>query len=298
MKIKRKLTKTKWGGYQYSPLPSNEELQQYYGKRYYNEDLGSYSAQYTEEQIMWWRVRAELVAMPLENARPRGERGAFLDVGCGEGWLMAAMYKRGHAVRGFDFSEVGISRWHPYLLPYFTQGNIYALLGEQCALGGCYDIIFLGNVIEHVISPEDLVQKINTLLAPNGVFVVVAPNDFSDLQMHLLNIGAAEEPWWLSFPDHLSYFNHNSMKYFLEDMGFTIRKVVGDFPVEFNLFSSLTNYVKDRSVGQKIHQRRMRVENYLFDLDPQKLLDIYTTLGTMGVGGNIIYYCSRKNGEK
>jgi 2-polyprenyl-3-methyl-5-hydroxy-6-metoxy-1,4-benzoquinol methylase len=296
MFAEKTLHKTKWGFYQYAPLPSSQELEEYYRDKYYQEGLGSYATRYDEEEIMWWRVRAELIAMTLEELYTP-PNPSFFDIGCGEGWTLDAMRKRGYAVRGVDFSKAGITRWHEHLLPYFTQGNIYALLEEHAEANNHYDVIFLGNVIEHVINLEALLQKIKKLLTPKGILTIVAPNDFSDLQMHLLKARAAEQPWWLSYPEHLSYFNSDSMRCFLEDMGFIMIKTVGDFPGEFNLFSDLTNYVQDRSVGPEIHRRRMRIDNYLFGIDARKLLDIYTILGSMGIGRNLIYYYKLTNNK-
>jgi 2-polyprenyl-3-methyl-5-hydroxy-6-metoxy-1,4-benzoquinol methylase len=291
------LIKTKWGFYQYAPLPSSEEMEEYYSRRYYQEGLGSYATHYDEEEIMWWRVRAELIAAAVGELF--ADPGAsFLDVGCGEGWMLDAMHKRGYKVQGFDFSRAGIAKWHEYLLPYFIQGNIYNLLEQHFKSDERYDVIFLGNVLEHVVNPEELLRKIKQLLSPQGILIIVVPNDFSDLQLHLLEINAAMQPWWLAYPEHLSYFNSDSMKNLLEDVGFILHKIVGDFPGEFNLFSDLTNYVQDRSAGPQIHRRRMRIDNYLFGIDSRKLLDIYTILGSMGVGRNLIYYCSLADKHK
>lgn len=298
MTAKRNLIKTKWGGYQYSPSPAVEELEEIYSKRYYQERIGSYSPHYTEEEILWWQVRAELIVMALEKMEGiNSPVPSLLDVGCGEGWLLDAVYKRGYAVKGFDFSNAGISKWHPHLLPFFSQGDVYSLLEEDCSAGKRYDAIFLGNVIEHVVAPDVLLQTLKKLLSPDGILIVVAPNDFSDLQAHLLDVGAVEKPWWLSYPEHLSYYNKNSMECFLGDAGFVLKKVAGDFPAEFNLFSDLTNYVIDPSVGPQTHKLRVRIDNYLFNLDPQKLLDIYAILGSMGVGRNLIYFSSLRSCE-
>ena len=40
------------------------------------------------------------------------------------------------------------------------------------------DIIHLGNVIEHVLNPEDLLKKIKNILSSNGILICTFPNDF------------------------------------------------------------------------------------------------------------------------
>lgn len=299
MKSKQALHRTKWGFYQYIPPPSKQVLEEHYSKKYYQQGMGSYSTHYTEEEITWWHVRAELIAMALDQVQnTKSANLSLLDVGCGEGWLLDAFYKRGYAVQGFDYSNAGISRWHPHLLSFFSQGDIYSLLEDECVLGKRYDVIFLGNVIEHVIAPDALLQTFKKLLSPDGILIVVAPNDFSDLQKYLLDRGAADQPWWLSYPEHLSYFNQDSMKAFLDEAGFELKRITGDFPIELSLLTDLTNYVRDPSVGPQTHKLRMRIDNYIFKQDKNKLLDIYSILGSMGVGRNLIYFSSpRVEGE-
>ena len=56
-----KLIKTKWGFYQYDPLPSEKELQEYYEKKYYQEGLGSYEVVYSQEELAYFRLKAALI---------------------------------------------------------------------------------------------------------------------------------------------------------------------------------------------------------------------------------------------
>jgi 2-polyprenyl-3-methyl-5-hydroxy-6-metoxy-1,4-benzoquinol methylase len=287
------LVKTKWGFYQYQPSPTKDELCQYYTDRYYQEGFGSHLPEYDQEEIQWNKARAELIVLGMESLRQVSGFSA-LDVGCGEGWLFDALHARGAFVCGMDYSRIGIERWHPHLLPCFTQGDLYSLLEERCGRSEQIDMVFLGNVIEHVVDPENLLRRIKNLLAPSGLLVIVAPNDFSDLQEQLMAQGQADAPWWLGYPDHLSYFSGVTMRSFLTDMGFDLRLVSADSPIEFNLLTEQTNYVKDRTRGPDAHRRRMRIDNYLFGKSPEALFSIYRTLGSIGVGRNLIYYCSAK----
>jgi len=48
---------TKWGFYQYNPLPEEKELEEYYANKYYQEGRGSYEVSYLDEEIAWYRLR-------------------------------------------------------------------------------------------------------------------------------------------------------------------------------------------------------------------------------------------------
>jgi SAM-dependent methyltransferase len=205
------------------------------------------------------------------------------------------MYNHHYKVRGIDFSSYGIEQQNPHLAQFFSEGNIYAEIQNIYERNELFDVIFTGNVIEHIISPENFLIGIKKILQPQGLLIIVAPNDFSELQNHLLEIGNAENPWWLAYPDHISYFTYDSMRNFLTEFGFEIKVCLGDFPMELALFSDLTNYVKNRSVGPGVHQLRVNIENYIFDKDPQKLIELSILFGNLRIGRNLIYFCERSN---
>ena len=288
------LQKTQWGFYQYSPVPSSETLREYYAKKYYQEGLGSYSQSYSDEQVKWWNVRAELIAMMAQQIFPFQPEQTFLDIGCGEGWTMNAMASRGYAVQGFDYSDFGIKKWNQQLLDSFSQGDIYDLLDTCVTEYKVFDIILLGNVIEHVPHPEKLLLSIRSVLSEQSLVIIVAPNDFSDLQSEIITNGFVDEPWWLCYPDHISYFNKNSMYNFLGSLGYSIHGTLGDYPIEYALYSKHTNYAQNRSVGPCVHELRVRHDNYLFGKSPDALLEYYKLLGSIGEGRDLIYFCSQK----
>ncbi len=81
------------------------------------------------------------------------------------------------------------------------------------------------------------------------------------------------------------------MQSFVEDLGFTLRAVVADPPIDFNLFSDDTNYVKDKSKGKELHFVRIHTDNFLARIDREKLLQTREILGEMGIGRGLTYYC-------
>jgi hypothetical protein len=127
---------------------------------------------------------------------------------------------------------------------------------------------------------------------PKSLLVIVAPNDFSPLHKLLLKQKKIPRKFWLSYPDHLSYFNKESMCNLLGDLGFKIHTVVADNPVDLNLLNDNSNYVVDPNKGRNVHFYRLRVDNFLGSIGPEKLLKLYEVLGSMGVGRDLNYYCT------
>jgi 2-polyprenyl-3-methyl-5-hydroxy-6-metoxy-1,4-benzoquinol methylase len=287
-----RLIKTEWGFYQYDPLPSDEELNEYYENKYYQEGHGSYEVAYTDEEISYFRLKAWLIfrkASDIADIR-RGQK--LIDIGCGEGWLMDEFNRRELSVLGLDFSRYGIEKFHPYLLPFFEQGNLYKLVEEKVRAKLKFDFLVLANIIEHVRDPVKLLREVRKMMHPKSILIIVAPNDFSPLHEILLAQKKVTRKFWLRYPDHLSYFNKESMSNILTDLGFKIRSIIADNPVDLNLLNDNTNYIEDAAKGKNIHFFRIRSDNFLASLAPEKLLRIYEILGSMGVGRDLNYYCS------
>ena len=95
--------------------------------------------------------------------------GRFLDVGCGEGTMLAVAAKF-YDVVGLEPSPVAAQRAR-------KQGFevIEETLEETTLPAESFDVILLDSVIEHVASPRAALQKAHSLLAPGGVVVVVTP---------------------------------------------------------------------------------------------------------------------------
>ena len=88
----------------------------------------------------------------------------FLDFGCGEGWIANEVVKRGVATSTGDDLWTK-SNWVKFDKPTFT--NLFSDLKSEY-----YDLIILYDVIDHCDNPLDVVDKIKSLLAPNGIVYV------------------------------------------------------------------------------------------------------------------------------
>lgn len=290
-----KLIKTKHGFYQFRPLPSEKSLRDYYARKYYQNPKGtSYTVRYTSEEIKYFRLKAALIYRQVLKLRKPSRTGTFLDVGCGEGWLLDCFFKNGFKVRGIDYSSFAIRKFHPRLVSYFEQGDVNELLEKYAETGKKSDVIVIANVIEHVLDPVKLLGKIKMLLAPGGLLAIVAPNDFSPLQKYLLRKKIVSRKYWAAYPDHISYFNKETMMRFLSKQGWDVLAVVADNPVDFDLLNPDSNYVEDRSKGKNSHMRRVKTDLFLAGLSEEKLLELYTTLGSMGAGRDLTYYAGIK----
>lgn len=98
-----------------------------------------------------------------------------------------------------------------------------------------FDCITMWHVIEHIHNPQKLMQKVNSLLTKNGVFIFSTPNTDS------IGFQKGKENWFhLDAPRHFILYSSSSLQRLAKNNGFGIvekRNNWHDFPLD--LFWSL-----------------------------------------------------------
>lgn len=274
------------GGYwRVKNAPSPRELSDYYAERYYQEGRGSYETAYSDAELR--HIRAK-IALRWRLAAGRFDApGRLLDVGCGEGFVLAHGLQAGWTVAGLDFSSAGAKAQNPDILPYLRAGDLFASLADEIECGAGYEVIWLQNVLEHVIDPIKLLHDLHRLITPAGVLVVTVPNDFSRLQHEALETGRIDQAFWVALPDHLSYFGPDSLRKVGGMTGWSCERLIGDFPVDWFLFNADSNYVADRSKGKAAHHARVALETLILDADPDDATAFFSGLARIGMGRDL-----------
>lgn len=302
MNLPDTLRLNEFGFYEIKTKPSPEELREYYAQRYYQENLTTYQAEYPPEELEHingkLRLRHWVLAQLQRAGQPGGgvhqeEPGAssLLDIGCGEGWALAYFQRLGWEVLGLDFSSFSLDRFNPELREQLRTGDLYEGVQQLADNGHQYDVLWLDNVLEHVLEPAALLRLCRALVKPNGVLVVDVPNDFSSLQQHLLDTGKIDRPFWVVLPDHLSYFNQAGLRNLAQATGWRVAKVLGDQPIDLNLLNPVTNYVMNREAGKAAHQARLEQDNFLLHTAAiPAVAAYYESLAGVGLGRSIVAF--------
>lgn len=277
------------------PLPSDEDLRLHYESKYYQHTTSAtYQSNYLEPELKHIRLRADiLVSVAARVLRDIGgmKTGSptFLDVGCGEGFNLAAAAKMGMSVEGFDFSRFAIEKFHPQLMPHFRSGNAYQLLDELIEGRRRYDILLLKNVLEHVVNPERLMQRLVEMM-DRSVLAVQVPNDESALQHWLMDHNKVDRPYWFTPPEHLHYFNYESFTQFVAKFGLRVADIIADFPIEWFLMHDGSNYSRNSSAGAQAHQARIHLELLMAEAGLDRLEAFSRALAGCRQGRSFIAY--------
>lgn len=218
----------------------------------------------------------------------------MLDFGCGEGFALDFFQKRGWDVLGLDYSNFGCTRFNPHLLDKVIKGDVYEKATELIRDKIRFDVVWLKHVLEHVPDPLEALYICNQLTNDDGVLMIEVPNDFSVVQLHLLQANRINKPFWISLPDHLSYFNKEGLINICKEAGWSVMTIIADFPIDFSLFLDETNYTKKTNIGPLIHLARVEIENLLHNISIEKVNNYYEAMADLGIGRGIIGFFKKQ----
>jgi 2-polyprenyl-3-methyl-5-hydroxy-6-metoxy-1,4-benzoquinol methylase len=170
-----------------------------------------------------WSQMRETTPEHFERRRDfllsRVERGdRVLDVGCGEGWFCAALADAGVGnVLGLDVAPEAVRRArasHP-LLHFALCGESELPLEERSM-----DVVWLGEVLEHVRDGLGLLGECARVLAPGGRLLLSTPDHDWRRRLWLGLSRRAFERHFEPRADHLRFFTRGSLRALLEAAGF------------------------------------------------------------------------------
>ena len=107
----------------------------------------------------------------VERYQP--QRGRLLDVGCASGMFVAVADQAGWQVTGLEVSSWAIERAQQRC-PRATF--VTGLLEDQRFAPASFDVITLWDVLEHVHSPREAVQRVSEWLTPQGWLFLNVPD--------------------------------------------------------------------------------------------------------------------------
>lgn len=282
------VVKNPHGFFEIDPKPSKDELEAYYSKKYYQDPKGQYQNSYSDEEIKFFSNKAKVALRTISGTNASVK--SLMEIGCGEGFFADYFYNNNITdIELNDFSDVGLSNFHPHLSKFLKKVDAYQHIEEAVNENKKFDVISMDNVLEHVIDPESLLLKIKNVMHLNSVLRITVPNDFSSFQELLLNEDICTETWVIP-PDHLSYFNSANLLKFCEALGFKVYSSQCDFPIELFLTNEHSHYYNNRSLGKGAHKSRVLCTNYLVDQDIDAYISLSEAASKLQFGRDITVY--------
>lgn len=265
-----------------APLPTRHELADFYASEYYQRSVSeSYRQAYSDQQIAYKRLYARAL---LQAIGAPAQAGSLLDVGCGEGYLLAEAEVGGWDVAGIELSSYAIERFNPHVRDRVAVGDADGILSRFESEGRTFGACVLQNVLEHVLDPRQMLTGVRRILSPDAILLVTLPNDYSAIQRLLLRNGDVPREYWFAPPQHLHYFDIVAGTSFARSCGFSVIDVFADFPIEVFLLHPGSNYVRDRALGPAADGARMTMSLLCAQAGIDRYLDLCRAYAGCGIG--------------
>ncbi|WP_419908433.1 class I SAM-dependent methyltransferase [Hoeflea sp.] len=290
-----RLTRHELGFLEVAAKPSAADLADYYQNKYFQNESGNYRAAYPPEETAIIELRIDQRGARARELLSRDRPGCLLDVGCGEGFVLAAFDRLGWRVEGVDFSRAGVEAMNPAIANRVEDGDLFSILERRISEDERHDLVWLGNVLEHVLDPIRLLHLLHTLVKPGGLLVVTVPNDGNAFHDALYEGGAIPDRFWIAIPDHISYFTAESLKRTADATGWDCLDIQADFPIDLFLAHEGSNYVRDRSRGAAAHRARLQLERIIGAAGVAAAGRFYSALADVGLGRNITAFLAPRN---
>jgi SAM-dependent methyltransferase len=126
-------------------------------------------ALHTQDSMLYALARKVLVGHCY--LMPRTAGGKLLDIGCGNGWYLRSMQRRGWQPFGYEFSAPYAQELSGALgFPVFSGPE------ELRNLADAFDLVTFNFSFEHLVEPETLLRIATECLRPGGKLYLAVPN--------------------------------------------------------------------------------------------------------------------------
>jgi len=173
--------------------------------QHYNSDQSSRIQYYLDVEIADRRTFTEILHL-AEQLLP--QRGTLLDIGPNIGTCLTLARSRGWETYGVEINAEAVR----YCREKRGLNVIAGALNAHTYSENTFDIVLMGDVIEHLRDPLGLMCVVSSILKPGGVVIISTPN-IAERAARVLQITPAE---------HLYYFSPATMSDLLQKAGLDI----------------------------------------------------------------------------
>lgn len=190
------------------PFPSQDQLEEHYRRGFQGTNY-----RVAREESDVYRSAMGALADVVCRHLPPGEAPRLLDIGCFTGEFLLEMRARGAHVTGVELQREAAAIAEERLPGSIIRSDV---LDPACPLpAGGFDVVTLLGVVEHVLDPVRLLNRMGDLLRPGGKLVIQTPDAGSCL-------AASLGPLWPPYTpvEHIHFFSRRSIGIFLRERGY------------------------------------------------------------------------------
>lgn len=149
-----------------------------------------------------------------------------LDVGCSTGYFGKLLkIDKNCSVYGIDIDKDDLKKASAVLDKTLLVNLEEPNLPDEL-LKNKFDVIFFGDVIEHVLNPKNILANFRKLLKKNGIIIISVPNiAHMSIRLELLSGNFDYEPLGILDETHTKYFTYKSITQLIQESGYEISVV-------------------------------------------------------------------------
>ncbi len=202
--VKKKFTYVKCnqcGLIRIRPYPTLDELSPFYKKNVHRKHVNN-----PMKNMFIFKTRALILKMLASGNK-------FLDIGCNVGHMVGAATLVGLDATGIDISEGAIVE----AKKIWKNAHFYnEPISDFCKRGGKFDIVWCGEVIEHVIDIDEFMKSLVKLANRNAILFITTPDSGHFAVPKDISKWKELRP-----PKHLAIYNRKTIKKLFENYGFS-----------------------------------------------------------------------------
>ena len=205
------------------PIPTGSTFAAMYDDDYFANYYGGGDGVGYESSADAAIVRADAILSRVARYVPSG---SLLDIGCAGGYFLAAAQRRGYCGLGIELNPKMAEHARSTFGLDVLDGSFESVAIESS--GRRFDVIYMGDSLEHLPDPRAALLRVRSVLAPNGVFVLNGPitlnqSLFTAVLRLKLFLGKGRTEWYVDGPPHhLWEWNAGTMRRFLVGNGFDV----------------------------------------------------------------------------
>ncbi len=205
------------------------------------------------DETYYMQARSELLPLIPNSAR------RILDVGCGAGTLGEILLKRGATtVVGIEQDSKAAQRAR-LRLTEVIEGNVETM--DFSFFPKSFDAIICADILEHLIDPWAVLERLTALLGSKGRLIASIPNSRYLALLHLLVDGHwTYQSSGLLDRGHLRFFTLNEIKKMFAKAGLSITALHGNMGPLYAEFKDKPSK-QDIRFG-RLHIRGLSAEEY------------------------------------
>ena len=280
------LKKSNVGHFYVKNIPTKKKLSEYYEKKYFKVNP-RYSTKTKKFEEIYYdyqsRIRLEFILSKFKNKKKK----TLLDVGAGTGRFL-------YYTKNFIKNSVGVD-FGVDQLKYKLQKKIKLIKENPVNFLKNntinFDIITLNNIVEHSDNVDELFDVLKKKVKKSTLILVCIPNDFSELQKHLMKNKLVKSRYWISYPDHLHYFDSKNFIKFIMKKKFKLIDAISDYPIETLLLDNNFNYTDPKlKIGKSAHYFRCKFTNFIYENSKSKdVINYFRSCFELGIGRNNLF---------